>query len=165
VYAKKKEARMSQGLTHLNQEEFEVERAFFSEKFDSIGVVFYQNERPLRGLMGLLDWRLKGLLSENVQKGFLGSKDQELLYVPLKLQNNKKLNIFVLGAGLNEYPGERPKVSSALLDKFAQNCVNLGIVQLGLSRTDLGISESGSEVQQNKEIEKRMKGLSLCLYP
>lgn len=44
----------------------------------------WQDERPLSGLAGLLDWRLKGRLSKLLQQGFLVGEIGETLLVPVR---------------------------------------------------------------------------------
>jgi hypothetical protein len=44
----------------------------------------WSDERPMRGLAGLLDWRLGGRLSALIQAGFLDGRRGEVLLVPGK---------------------------------------------------------------------------------
>jgi hypothetical protein len=45
---------------------------------------FWQDERPMRGLAGLLDWRLAGRLSALLVSGWVRGDDEEVLLVPGK---------------------------------------------------------------------------------
>jgi hypothetical protein len=42
----------------------------------------WEDERPLTGLAGLLDWRLAGKLSKLARDGFIEGKLEEVLFVP-----------------------------------------------------------------------------------
>jgi hypothetical protein len=65
----------------------------------------WNDERPMRGLAGLLDWRLAGRLSAMQRSGFLHGKRGELLLVPGKphLPFEK---VLVLGLGARTAFGE-----------------------------------------------------------
>jgi hypothetical protein len=57
-----------------------------------------ENERPARGLLGLLDWRLKGRISELMANGFATGKLGEVLLLPGKPRLPfDKLILFGLG--------------------------------------------------------------------
>lgn len=61
------------GLRHIDELSAEV-----------IACGVYRDERPLRGLAGLLDWRLAGRLSRLAKRGFLGGEVGELLALPVR---------------------------------------------------------------------------------
>lgn len=57
-----------------------------------------EDERPLRGLAGLLDWRLCGFLTRNVRNGvFRGAKGEPLLTVSHGRVGPSRLFLFGLG--------------------------------------------------------------------
>ena len=59
----------------------------------------WSDERPLRGMAGLLDWRLAGRLSALVKAGYLGGALGEVLMLPGKPGLPfEKLLVFGLGA-------------------------------------------------------------------
>lgn len=58
----------------------------------------FRDERPFRGMAGLLDWRLAGRLSRLARQGFLVGEVGELLAVPVRSRLSfDKLLIFGLG--------------------------------------------------------------------
>lgn len=64
-----------------------------------LACAIWSDERPLRGLAGLLDWRMAGRLSELVRGGFLRGDRGEVLLVPGKPSLPfEKLLVFGLGA-------------------------------------------------------------------
>jgi hypothetical protein len=65
----------------------------------------WSDQRPMRGLAGLLDWRLAGRLSSLAREGFLLGDLGEVLFVPgrPRLQFEK---VLVLGAGVRSAFGE-----------------------------------------------------------
>jgi hypothetical protein len=73
-------------------------RAIDASPAEVIACTVWQDERPLRGLAGLLDWRLSGRLSVLARSGFLRGELGEVLLVPgrPKLAFEK---VLVLGVG------------------------------------------------------------------
>jgi hypothetical protein len=65
----------------------------------------WSDQRPMRGLAGLLDWRLAGRLSLLARDGFLRGEPGELLFVPgrPRLRFEK---VLVFGAGARPAFGE-----------------------------------------------------------
>jgi hypothetical protein len=65
----------------------------------------WEEERPLGGLAGLLDWRLAGKLSRLARDGFLRGKLDEVLFVPgrPRLPFDK---VLVLGLGRRDQFGD-----------------------------------------------------------
>lgn len=97
---------------------------------DLIVVTLYENERPPRGVGGLIDWRLHGFLSRAILNGTVQGKQEEFVLIPLqkKLQARRLL---VLGLGKEEeYDLARARHSAYRLGKM--------ISQLGT--TDVAIS-------------------------
>ena len=65
----------------------------------------WSDQRPIRGLAGLLDWRLAGRLSGLLRDGFLVGNLGELLFVPGR-PRLKFEKVLVLGAGPRASFGE-----------------------------------------------------------
>ena len=57
-------------------------RAIDASPAEVIACAVWQDERPLRGVAGLLDWRLAGRLSALAKGGFLKGEAGEVLLVP-----------------------------------------------------------------------------------
>jgi len=96
----------------------------------------YENERPLQGLAGLVDWQLIGLFSRMIQAGFITGKPGECVYIPIT-HLSKSLHFILLGAGTNTKIGNRsqplPKESMAALKK---NLRNLNLERMAWSQKE-----------------------------
>ncbi len=115
-------------------------RALFESELEGLIVGLYENETPPRGLLGRLDWAFKGLFSLALQKKTLSGALGQCTYFPLKrLHHPTSLVHFLLvGLGDNGLPGARPPVALKQLPLLRQNLKTLGLVKLGISRTDFG---------------------------
>lgn len=83
---------------------------------DSLCLFLFEDVRPLKGLAGLVDWRLGAYLSRQLEGGWLTGKSGERFIVPArhKLQVNK-----VFGFGLGPSSTFEPSMQHALvLDAF-----------------------------------------------
>ena len=136
--------------------DLEAEKSFFTGKVDSLAVTVYQNERPLHGLAGLLDWHLQGLLSSFFRAGFIAGTKNEIVYLPIQ-KGGKHLNLLLLGRGENDNPGERLPLEDSELKLISAKAEGLGLKNLGVSLHDFGDLS-------RERIEEKMKGLNLCLY-
>ena len=109
---------------------------------DVVVAFFFQDQRPLEGASGLLDWRLNGrlteLLAEKLVEGWSGER--------VIVANNGKLNAdWVLFIGGGSIHGWQAYVVRALLEQVLEICRNAGFRRVslcfpddcGLSRTDL----------------------------
>ncbi|MGB0678176.1 MAG: M17 family peptidase N-terminal domain-containing protein [Polyangiales bacterium] len=72
-----------------------------SLKSDALVSFFFQEERPLQGVSGLVDWRLGGLLSRRLVQGQISGQWQECVLVPVfpRLPSER---FFLLGLGSQE---------------------------------------------------------------
>jgi hypothetical protein len=94
-----------------------------------IVVACYENERPLQGWIGKLDWILNGRFTGLVRDGVLASeigKKQEVVYVPIQW-NQKQLHVLILNLGMNSKPGLRINLTDAQNKKLAQKITDLGL--------------------------------------
>lgn len=57
-------------------------RALDECQADVLALTLFSDERPLRGLIGLVDWRLRGALSRWVRSGFVSGQWGERVLVP-----------------------------------------------------------------------------------
>ncbi|MFH1263575.1 MAG: M17 family peptidase N-terminal domain-containing protein [Pseudomonadota bacterium] len=92
---------------------------------DLIVVTLYENERPPRGVHGLIDWRLHGFISRAILSGTVAGVENESVLMPL----GRKLparRLLVLGLGKKEtYDLARARHTAYRLGKtVAQLCAN-----------------------------------------
>lgn len=91
---------------------------------------FFEDERPFRGVMGLLDWRLTSWLSHKAQAGLLTGEEGEVTLVPgrPRLPFEK---LVLLGLGLSaefSYDSHQRAVQS-ILDLLAGLRVRQAVVE------------------------------------
>jgi len=68
-------------------------------KCDAIGVPFFCDERPPRGVLGLLDWRLCGLVTRMMLRGKITGTPLETVLIPAR-QRLPVEKLVLFGAGL-----------------------------------------------------------------
>jgi len=68
-------------------------------KCDVIGVPFFREERPPRGVLGLLDWRLCGLVTRMMQRGHITGDPLETVLIPVR-QRLPVDKLVLFGAGV-----------------------------------------------------------------
>jgi hypothetical protein len=65
---------------------------------EAICAPFFSDERPLRGVLGLIDWRLCGFVSRMIMQGVVHGSSGEAVLVPLRPRlRMDKLFLFGLG--------------------------------------------------------------------
>jgi hypothetical protein len=93
------------------------------------GVVLYcfEDERPMKGIIGELDWRFNGHFSTWIKDQRITGKFGEAVYAPLKW-NEKTFHFLVIGAGQVQPDGLRPPFSKSLQEaaKKKWQALNLG---------------------------------------
>src|SRR4051812_21066827 len=102
----------------MNSIELEAERALFEGKLQGMVLTCFQNERPLRGLAGLLDWRFEGAISQVLRAGFVTGKPGECAYLPIQ-RNGKTFHLFLGGGGHLPSDGKRGPVPAETLKALA----------------------------------------------
>jgi hypothetical protein len=118
-------------------ESIEAERALFESQVDALVASVYENERPLAGLAGILDWRFHGVISSALRSGAITGKPGECVYVPAQ-KNGKLFRLILAGAGKSQAPGERVLLPVESLRVLQKNLVGLGLSRIGISRRDFG---------------------------
>ncbi len=111
-----------------------VETALSQKQISGLILVCFENERPLVGTLGYLDWRLSGHFSELLKSQVLTGKLGEFLYTPLKF-NQDTYHFLVVGGGwLPEQDGRQVKAEcfKTALSKVEQ----LGLENLGIVAND-----------------------------
>lgn len=117
--------------------ELDPEKALFHD-LNGIAVTFYENERPLRGLVGLLDWRFHGAISNHLRSGAVSGRAGECVYLPIHSSGGKIYHLILLGGGNAGEPGARKKVSGEALQALKKNISSLKLEKIGISRQDFG---------------------------
>lgn len=117
--------------------ELDGDSALFEGKIQGIILTCHENERPLQGLAGLMDWRFEGALSRFIQAGFFSGKPGECVYVPVT-KLGKTYHILLVGAGKTPFAGRRGQVPPESLKILKKNLSTLKLTKLGASRSDFG---------------------------
>jgi hypothetical protein len=88
---------------------------------EALALPVLSDERPLRGALGLVDWRLCGFVSRLILRGELDAQPKKTLLVPgrPKLAVDK---VFLFGAGSHEQldQGRQRDLIAAMLDTVAR---------------------------------------------
>ena len=138
------------------------DRALFEGKLQGMVVTCYQNERPLAGLAGLLDWRFHGALSRCLRQGAFSGKPGECVYFPvtrhLQGGSTQVIHLILAGCGHSTEPGARGDVPAETLALVRQNLASLRLKRIGASRADFGAA--GPEY-----FGKSLKGVELWITP
>ncbi len=67
-------------------------------KEKSICLFLFEEKKPIKGISGLVDWRLLGLVSKHIINGFItGKKNEAVLFHPG--QRLPQTHVFILGLG------------------------------------------------------------------
>lgn len=129
--------------------------ALFSGKIQGIAALCYENERPLQGLAGDLDWRFHGLLSFYLRQGAIIGAPGERVYIPVQ-KHDRTYHLFLIGAGHSEYAGHRAPPPDEAIQSLREVISSLKINHLGVSRSDLGLSDKNY-------LKDIFKGVPACL--
>jgi hypothetical protein len=113
------------------------ESALFEGQVPGLVVACYQNERPLKGLAGLLDWRFEGFLSRCLREGVFSGQPGECAYLPLQ-RAGRVYHLLVVGAGPVPRDRDRGPLPEATIAALVKSLENLRLPSVGMSREDLG---------------------------
>lgn len=137
--------------------EQDADKAFFSGELQALVVCFYENERPLAGLSGLLDWRFYGEISNYLRAGAMSGATGQCAYLPMTSKaQTRTYHLIFMGCGNSSSPGAREKPSPETMKVLADNLSKLAIKKVGLSRTDFGGAP-------DEFFAKHLKGLPLWI--
>ncbi len=137
--------------------DLDADLALFDGKLQGLVVTCYENERPLQGLAGLLDWRFQGVISHCVRAGVISGKAGECAYVPVTKQG-KTYHLILAGCGRSASPGARAQLPMDTLRQLQKNLSSLRLQQVGVSRADFGgVGED--------YFQKNLKGVPLWIAP
>jgi hypothetical protein len=84
---------------------------------EAILAPFFSDERPLTGVLGLIDWRMCGFVSRLIERGVVRGSLDETVLVPLRPRfAADKLFLFGLGAREGFLPEMQQQVTERMLD-------------------------------------------------
>jgi hypothetical protein len=129
--------------------ELTADEALFEGKIGAIVVACRENERPLLGLAGLLDWRFQGLISSCISAGAISGKPGECVYMPVA-RAGRTYHLVLVGAGHSE------QVPAESLRAVQKNLSSMKFESVGVSKSDFGSAGAA-------HFEKALKGISLCI--
>jgi len=88
---------------------------------EALALSFFSDERPLRGPLGLIDWRLCGFVSQLLTSGRVGGALLETVLVPARPKLSvDKLFLFGLGASGELDDAQRAAAITHMLDTMAR---------------------------------------------
>ena len=126
-----------------------VESALAQKQISGMMSLCFSNERPLKGMLGYLDWRFGGPFTQLLKTQILTGEVGEKLYVPLRW-NEDTYHFLLIGAGELPLSGVRPSFSEKLLDSALQTVDRLKIENMGLSAEDWNLKD-----QMDPELKER----------
>ncbi len=129
------------------------ETLLFSGEVQGLILSCFENERPLQGLAGRMDWRLRGMLSQFLRAGSITGKAGECCYVPVQW-HDRTFHLFLAGGGHLEEGAARPELPAASLDKLRGNLASLKVGPLAASKADLGGMDAGT-------LKKKLAGVEV----
>ena len=106
-------------------------------------LTFFNDERPLKGMVGLADWRLCGSLSRLIMENSIDGHFGEVVMFPVRNKKLKTERVVILGLGPKaQYNFETFSVSiRKILDTLFKLQINDFTLELpGLCGTDLDIA-------------------------
>lgn len=124
---------------------------------DALVATVHENERPLAGLSGLLDWRFHGAISRGLRSGTITGAIGECVYLPIS-KNGSTYRLILAGAGKSSRPGERSALPIDSLRALQKNLASLRLSSVGISRQDFGSPPE-------EFFAKNLKGLPLKVLP
>lgn len=92
----------------------------------------FEDQRPLKGAAGALDWRLRGFLSRFVRDGRISGRTHEFVYVPVKHHGAFKHLMLV---GLGSQSKSDSDASGKVLTELAERVENLAFKKVTISRS------------------------------
>lgn len=128
----------------MEKTEADPDHALFSGQIHGLVAACYENERPLAGLAGLLDWRFKGAISRCIRAGAITGKPGECVYLPMD-KNGITFHLILVGAGQSDTPGARQALPAETMRALEKNIASLKLKKIGASQTDLAMSASSIE--------------------
>jgi hypothetical protein len=135
----------------MNQLDLSPETALSHQKIHGMMLLCFENERPLRGMIGYLDWRFNGHFSELIKNQILTGARGETTYVPL-LWNDVTFSFLVMGAGSLPEHGKRPPFSKDLFNEACAKVKTLNLKDVGLSAQDWDLQAALSSLAEDPNL-------------
>jgi hypothetical protein len=123
-------------MNHSHHSSF-VEQALFDHTFHTLVLTLHENERPLRGLSGRMDWFFHGEISRFLKQGVIHGTPGEYCLLPIR-KHEQMYFLLLMGLGKSSKPGLREKPSFAHLQELNTRLTSLKIKKIGISRSDFG---------------------------
>ena len=111
----------------------------------------FEDQRPLKGVAGALDWRLKGFLSRFVMSGRITGANEEYVYVPIKHESHVKHLMLV---GLGAHGAKSDKHGDQVLTGLAKRVADLKFKRVAVSRSSFPF------LDENR-IKRALKGVEV----
>ena len=108
----------------VNEVDLPLDRVLTEGQVDSCVVLLSESERPPRGCAGVLDWHLKGAISDGLRQGIFSGKVGECAYFPWNF-HGRVLHLLFLGIGKNASSQNRTSVSALHLASLDKNFKSL----------------------------------------
>src|SRR4051794_20463558 len=80
----------------------------------------FENQRPLKGTVGLLDWRMRGFLSSFVLGSKITGKESEIVYIPIKHHGGVR-HLLLVGLGSTDSNPDE----NTIIEKISQAVTSL----------------------------------------
>ncbi len=119
---------------------------------DVVALTFFEDERPLRGVAGLADWRMNGALSRLILNETLSGKEGESLLIST---DGRILSPRLLLFGLGESKAFDGKRFQGLLSRFVGSIAKLKFRRFAITIPGSSLFSTEKAVDSvKKEIEK-----------
>jgi hypothetical protein len=113
----------------------------------------FEDQRPIKGVAGGLDWRLRGLISEFIKKGRIAGSRDELVYLPIRHQHGMR-HLLVVGLGeLHGHEGQ-PRDEAPLLERMARAAGRMNFRRVALSLSSFPFGDE-------QKIRRAFKGIEV----
>jgi hypothetical protein len=109
----------------------------------------FEDQRPIKGVAGGLDWRLRGLISEFVKRGRIAGSRDEMVYLPIRHQNGIR-HLMIVGLGELHATSE----DTGLFEKLAQAAGRMNFRRVALSRSSFPFAD-------DQKIRRAFKGIEV----
>lgn len=94
----------------------------------------FEDERPIKGQAGLLDWKLCGFLSRFLIRGKISGNLSEFVYVPIRSSGNETLkHLLLVGLGGKKEQADGAATTPALLKNLVKTVENLKFGEVAVS--------------------------------
>jgi hypothetical protein len=98
----------------------------------------YEDQRPLKGAAGILDWRLRGFISKFILNQKISGKNGELVYIPVQYQGLMR-HVFLVGLGSKKnFSPDIQETTLKIVKSIAEQAKNLSFEKVALSFEDFG---------------------------